>query len=85
MKIENHFTVEDIENLCGQLTTGQIFVITATEDQLPRVLRIFKKKKRDIRITFHRDVENEYYYVSIDYTNELERRIGRIKEIVVRS
>ncbi len=85
MNIEEDFTVEDVENLCGRLITGQIFVIAATEDQLPRVLRIFKKKKTDIRITFHRDVDNEYYYVSIDYTNKLERRIGRIKEIVARS
>lgn len=76
------FTDKDIEKVVDNIIYGQTYVIASDAEHLPRILAEFKQRKFDIRITFHKDIESDKYYVSADKSFALQRKLRKIKELL---
>lgn len=74
---------EHVNISCDALYYGRIKMIAATQNEVVRIAKFFKMKKRDITISFHKDIVTKYFYVSLDRTAKFESKIERIRKEVM--
>ncbi len=71
---------DEIKTAVKELIRGNNHTIAADFEHIPLFLAEFKKEKYNIRITFHKDIESEYYYIHPDTTPALHYKLDKIQE-----